>query len=171
MCHADLVRNILSRRRSRTSDASRPTRCYPEETDTKLTRKIRGAIQTVSVRPGAIRRVSVRLDSGGRDLAAPLAENVFRSGVRAIHESRHRERKRTRQADKNPTAGIREPRTKHPRKGRTTKISYETAKVLQHADSEPKRARRHRLVNCAVLFRPFRAKTYRNRTPGLPSAS
>ena len=43
---------------------------------------------------------------------------------------------------------MRQPRTKHPRKRRATKISSETAKILQHAGSAPKHARRHEFVNC-----------------------
>ena len=44
---------------------------------------------------------------------------------------------------------VRELRTTHPRKGRATKISSETTKILQRDGSAPKRARRHRVVNCA----------------------
>ena len=45
--------------------------------------------------------------------------------------------------------GVRDFRTKHPRKRRATKISSETAKELQRAGSALKRVRRHEFVNCA----------------------
>ena len=82
-------------------------------------------------------------------LAAPLARTFSALAYGRFHESKCRERKRTRQAEENPTAGVRELRTKHPRKRRATKISSETAKELQRAGSAPKRARRHEFVNCA----------------------
>ena len=47
----------------------------------------------------------------------------------SFHESENRDRKRTRQIEENPTAGIRERRTKHPRKRRATKIRSENANV------------------------------------------
>ena len=81
--------------------------------------------------------------------AAPLARTFSTLACWRLHESKYRERKRTRQAEDNPTAGVRELRTKHPRKRRATKISPETANVLQRGGSTPKRARRHEFVNCA----------------------
>ena len=81
-------------------------------------------------------------------MAAPRTRTFSAPACGRFHESTDRERKRTRQAEENPTAGIRELRTKHPRKRRATKISSETAKILQHAGSAPKHARRHEFVNC-----------------------
>ena len=52
-----------------------------------------------------------------------------------FHESRHRERKQTRQVKENPTVGIREFRTKRLRKRRAMKINSETAKVLQYCSA------------------------------------
>ena len=85
-------------------------------------------------------------------MAAPLARVFSAPACGRFHESKYRERKQTRQAERNPTAGVREFRTKQPRKRRATKISSETAKVLQRAGSSGsahKRARRHEKVNCA----------------------
>ena len=82
-------------------------------------------------------------------MAAPLARTFPALACGRFHKSKHRERKRTRQAEENPIAGVRELRTKHPRKRRATKISSETAKELQRTGSAPKRARRHEFVNCA----------------------
>ena len=78
-----------------------------------------------------------------------------------FQEPRYRERKRTRQAEENPTAGIRELRTKHPRKRLATKNCSETAKELQRAGSAPKRARRHEFVNCASPAVSFFARSER----------
>ena len=119
------MRIILSRRRSRAGDAFRPSRCHPQEPDTDRT-------------AGMSRHWRCR---------SPRTFSALASG--RCHESRYRERKRTRQAEKNPTAWVREFRKKRTRKGRATKISFETANVLQRDGKAPKRARRHRVVNCA----------------------
>ena len=68
-------------------------------------------------------------------LAAPLARAFSAPAYARFHESRCRDRKRTRQAETNPTAGVRELRTEHPRRKQATKIRIETAKVRDVSES------------------------------------
>ena len=95
-------------------------------------------------------------------LAAPLARTFSALACGRFHESRYRERKRTRQAEENPTAGVRELRTKHPRKRRATKISSETAKELQRAGTESQRVP----TTCVRFANRDRSRTEGQRVPG-----
>ena len=69
----------------------------------------------------------------------------------SFHESENRDRKRTRQIEENPTAGVREPRTKHPRKRRATKIRSENANV-RNAPGARLNARNGTISVIAVLL-------------------
>ena len=68
-------------------------------------------------------------------MAAPLARAFSAPACARFHESRVRDWKRTRQAETNPTAGIREFRTEHPRRKWATKIRTEMAKVRNVPES------------------------------------
>ena len=66
---------------------------------------------------------------------APLARAFSALACVRFHESRYRDQKRTRQAETNPTAGVRELRTEHPRRKRATKIRTLTAKARNVPES------------------------------------
>ena len=68
-------------------------------------------------------------------MAAPLARAFAAPACAPFHESRCRDWKRERQAETNPTAGVRERRTEHPRRKRASKIRTETAKVRNVPES------------------------------------
>ena len=68
-------------------------------------------------------------------MAAPLARAFSAPACARFHESRCRDQKRKRQAETNPTAGVRERRTEHPRRKRATKIRTVTAKVRNVPES------------------------------------
>ena len=113
------VKHLKSPQKPRAGNASRLLRRHLQEPDTGRT-------------AGMSRRgkwVLVRHCSDGRDLAAPLARTFSALTRGRFHESKNRDRKRTRQTEENPTAGVRELRTKHPRKRRVTKIRFENANV------------------------------------------
>ena len=67
----------------------------------------------------------------------------------SFHESKNRDRKRTRQIEENPTAEVRELRTKHPRKRRATKIRFENANVCNAPGA---RLNARAGANCVIAF-------------------
>ena len=67
----------------------------------------------------------------------------------SFHESENRDRKRTRQIEENPTAGVRELRTKHPRKRRATKIRPENANAC---DAPEARGIARDGASCGIAF-------------------
>ena len=86
-----------------------------------------------------------------------LARAFFDRARARFDKSRCRERKCTRQAERDPYAGVRELRTDHPRRKRATKIRTETAKVRNASKSRGKaRAGTNKIialpVTCPLLL-------------------
>ena len=81
----------------------------------------------------------------------PLAKAFAAPACGWFHELRYRERKRTRAAERNSIAEVKEFRAKHPRKRRAIKISSETAKYCSAPEARLNARAGTSSVNCASL--------------------
>ena len=116
------VKHLQSPQKPRAGNASRPQDVILESR-TRADGRRATAARYMGLSPA-------RVDVGGA-----LARAFSAPACARFHESRCRDRKRTRQAETNPTAGVRELRTEHPRRKRATKIRTEMAKVRNVPES------------------------------------